>query len=158
MHLDNDLPKLAGDYDLSFVELPKRSRGKEYSIRIAPLHLHIASRSRTIMIPEALLQSMMELEYIFDPLDYSPYLTPLSWIFSKPPAIMAAKELGYVEVKRLREPDQCYVRVSPVTLHFAEPFSTMLIPTGLEDEVFEDIIPVHQIPKMLHTCRQSEGY
>jgi hypothetical protein len=157
-NLARDLPELTGDYDLCFVKLPKRRRGKEYTIRIAPVHLHIAIRSRTITIPEGLLWEMVELEYIYNPLDYSPFLAPLSWLFPQLPAFMAAEELGYIQVIRLREPDQCAVRVSPVMLHLAGPYSDMLIPTGPEDEVFDEFLPVNQVPKKLHICHQSRGH
>src|SRR6266571_3820993 len=105
-YLHRDLPELTGDYDLSYIELPKRRRGKEYIIRIAAVHLHEASRSRTITISEELLGQMMELAYFYD-WEEKLYLSPLEMLFPQPPAFMVTKELGLIQVTRLKEPDQC---------------------------------------------------
>jgi hypothetical protein len=125
------------------------------SIRIAALHLHIAARSRTVAVKERLLEQMVELAYCPDVED-SLYLAPLDWLFVDQPPSMKAKELGYVEVVREKEPDLCVVRVSPVTLHLSGPFATMSLQTPFEDELFYQILPVRQVPKKPHICCQQE--
>ena len=83
------------------------------------MHLHIAARSRIVTVKERLLEQMVELAYCPDVED-SLYLSPLDWLFVDQPPFMKAKELGYVEVVREKEPDLCVVRVSPDTLHLSE--------------------------------------
>lgn len=145
----------AGDYGLFYMEFAHQHTKRTYSIRIAALHLHIAARSRTVTVKERLLEHMIELEYYPD-VEGSLYLAPLDWLFVDQPPFMKAKELGYVEVVREKEPDLCVVRVSPVTLHLAGPFTTMSLQTSFEDELFYQILPVRQVPKKQHVCRQQE--
>ena len=98
---------------------------------------------------------MVVLEYDPD-VEGSLYLAPLDWLFVEQPPFMKAKELGYVEVVREKEPDLCVVRVSPITLHLAGPFATMNLQAPFEDELFYQILPVRQVPKKQHVCRQQE--
>lgn len=145
----------AGDYGLLYMEFVNQDTKRTYSIRIAALHLHITARSRSATVKERLLEHMVELEYCPDG-EGSLYLAPLDWLFVDQPPFMKAKELGYVEVVREKEPDLCVVRVSPVTLHLAGPFATMSLQTPFEDELFYQILPVRQVPKKPHVCRQQE--
>jgi len=109
----------AGDDGLFSMEFANQHIKQAYAIRIAALHLHIAARSRIVTVKERLLEQMVELAYCPDVED-SLYLSPLDWLFVDQPPFMKAKELGYVEVVREKEPDLCVVRVSPDTLHLSE--------------------------------------
>jgi hypothetical protein len=151
----NGFPDAGGDYDLFYVEFDNQHIKQAYTIRVAALHLHIAARSRTSTVKERLLEQMVELEYCAD-VEGSLYLAPLDWLFVDQPPFMKAKELGYVEVVREKEPGLCVVRVSPVTLHLAGPFATIRVQTSFEDELFDRILPVRQVPKKPHVCRQQE--
>jgi hypothetical protein len=149
-----DIPDAVGDFDLCFVEFfrpPHRNDNdfweEPFTMRMAPVHAHITSRSLTTTASNQQLEQMMDLGGGDDP-EVSEYLTLLDHLFLDPPNWMAKKELSYISGVRERS-DGCYiVRVSPITLHFAGPF----IYAQFDFDLFEQILPIRQQPKNPHSC------
>ncbi|GHO93784.1 hypothetical protein KSF_038320 [Reticulibacter mediterranei] len=102
INLARDIPDAVGDFDLCFVEFLRPPHihdndfwAKPFTMRMAPVHAHIASRSLTTTASNQQLEQMMDQGYSNDP-EASEYLTLLDHLFLDPPNWMAKKELGYI--------------------------------------------------------------
>lgn len=149
----------AGDYDLSYLELIVQE-GDEYetecTFRFAALHLHAARRSRVISIGKRKLRVMLELRHPHpSELVGSRYLARLEWLFGNPPASLEAYAFGVVEIAREKEEHMYEVRLTPVMLHLANPFSVMTIGETFKEEVLKEGMPIRQAPRKRHDCPQQ---
>ena len=147
----------AGDYDLSYLELISHEGHEdetECTFRFAALHLHAALRSTSITIAKSNLILMLELTHAPD-LMGSRYLARLDWLFADPPVSMEAHEFGVAEMVREKETHLYQMRLTPVMLHLASPFSVMTLGATFKDEVWETRMPIRQAPKKPHACRQQ---
>jgi hypothetical protein len=150
------LPETEGDFGLSFVELVEPIDTEDENmlidplyVRIAAVHVHIASRWRAVTIADDAFDQMIMLQE--DPYGgvEASCLALLKEIIPDPPAWMANKELAFVDVVRQRANEEYVAHVSPVTLHLAGKF-------WKAEPMFDDFsqwLPIRSFPKKPHMCR-----
>jgi hypothetical protein len=149
-------PEIDGDFGLSFVEFVEPIDTEDDDVlvkpvpmRVAAVHLHIASRWRAATIADDAFEQMITLqEYMYGDAE-APCLAVLKDIIPDPPAWMINKELAFVDVIRQRANEEYVTHVSPVTVHLAG----KLWNGKHRIDDFSQWLPISSFPKKPHMCR-----
>jgi len=119
-------PETDGDFGLSFVEFVEPIDTEDenvlidpWHVRMAPVHLHIASSWRAATITDDAFEQMIILQEDKYGGAEASCVALLRDVIPDPPVWMANKELAFVEVVRQRANEEYVAHVSPVTLHLA---------------------------------------
>jgi hypothetical protein len=149
---EKDMSQWQGDYGLSYVELVERLGGsgdeKLYKIRLAPLHVHVGTRTRLIEVTAEQHRQMMFVKFDF----CECFLAPCTLFSSQLPIYLASENLVYVE-QICKRPDKSIVtRITSATLHLDGAFGH----TVVKEHNFIVGLPLQSTPKRPHRCSQRE--